>query len=316
MKISVLTPCYNEEGNIETCYKLVKEQLEILSQNKGYNYEHIFIDNDSCDKTVEILERIALKDKTVKVIVNAKNVGFVRSCHYGLLQCKGDAVIFIEADLQTPSEMIPVFVSKWEEGFKIVAGVKASSKENPVMFFIRKLFYSTLSKFSETQLIKDFLGVGLYDQTFIERLRTIDDPYPYFRGMVSDLGVDIATVPYSQNVRKAGKSSFNLYRLFDIAMLGFVNQTKLPIRLATFVGIGMAFVCFLLALWGIIYKLLNWDTFSVGLAGISVGLFFIASVQLIFLGIIGEYISAIFIQVRKRPLVIEKRRINFENEGE
>ena len=234
--ISVLTPCYNEGENVVETYTQIKRQLELLRLESGYEYEHIWIDNASTDDTVLKLKKIAAEDKRLKIIVNAKNAGFVRSCHYGLLQCYGDAVIFIEADMQTPPEMIGVFVKKWEDGFKIVAGVKASSKENFIMFGVRKLFYNVLQKFSETKLIKNFLGVGLYDQSFIDELRKIDDPYPYFRGMVADLGVDIAEVPYNQNVRVKGKSSFNFYRLFDVAMLGFVNQTKLPINLCNRCG--------------------------------------------------------------------------------
>lgn len=310
--ISVLTPCYNEEENVIETYTQVKQQLEKLRIESGYEYEHIWIDNASTDDTVKRLKELAKEDKRLKIIVNARNAGFVRSCHYGLLQCFGDAVIFIEADLQTPPEMIGVFVKKWEEGYKVVAGVKASSKENFFMFRIRKLFYTILQKFSETKLIKNFLGVGLYDQSFIDELRKIDDPYPYFRGMVADLGIDIAEVPYHQDVRVRGKSSFNFYKLFDVAMLGFVNQTKLPIRLATFTGGLMASISMLLAVVTIIRKLLFWDTYAIGLAGISVGLFFFASIQLLFLGIIGEYVSAIFIQVRKRPLVIERERVNFD----
>lgn len=310
--ISVLTPCYNEEENVIETYTQVKQQLEKLRIESGYEYEHIWIDNASTDDTVKRLKELAKEDKRLKIIVNARNAGFVRSCHYGLLQCFGDAVIFIEADLQTPTEMIGVFVKKWEEGYKIVAGVKASSKENFIMFRIRKLFYTILQKFSETKLIKNFLGVGLYDQSFIDELRKIDDPYPYFRGMVADLGIDIAEVPYHQNVRVRGKSSFNFYKLFDVAMLGFVNQTKLPIRLATFTGGIMASISMILAVVTIIRKLFFWDTYAIGLAGISVGLFFFASIQLLFLGIIGEYVSAIFIQVRKRPLVIERERVNFD----
>lgn len=311
-KNSILTPCFNEEANVMDTYNLIKEQMLFLKETKGYEYEHIWIDNASTDKTVTILKELAKTDKNLKIIVNAKNAGFVRSCHYGLLQCYGDAVIFIEADLQTPPEMIKVFVEKWEEGYKVVAGVKASSKEGRIMFLFRKIFYRTLNRFAEVPQIKDFLGVGLYDQSFIRILRTIDDPYPYFRGMVAELGADLITVPYNQNVRTKGKSSFNFYKLFDFGMLGFVNQTKLPIRLATFTGLFIAFISMIIAIWGVIYKILNWDTFEVGIAGISVAVFFFAAVQLIFLGVIGEYISAIFIQVRKRPLVIERERVNFD----
>lgn len=311
MKISVVTPCYNEEENVFDTYTQVKAQLQILF-GLGYDYEHIFIDNASTDKTVSILKTIASKDKKVKIIVNARNAGFVRSCHHGLMQAYGDVVIFIEADLQTPAAMIPVFIHKWEEGYKIVAGIKDKSKENFLMYSIRKLFYSVLSKFSEVNLIKNFLGVGLYDQSFIALLRKIDDPYPYFRGMVAELGTDITLVPYVQEVRKRGKTSFNFYKLYDVAMLGFVNQTKLPIRLASFIGFFMAIVSLIVAIIAFINKLLAWDSYELGLSSVAIGLFFFASLQLAFLGIIGEYISAIFIQVRKRPLVIERERINFD----
>lgn len=224
----------------------------------------------------------------------------------------GDAVIFIEADLQTPPSVIPEFITKWEKGALIVAGVKEQSKENFVMFRIRKLFYSILGRMSETPLINNFLGVGLYDQTFINLLRKIDDPCPYFRGLVSELGSNIAKVNYVQEVRKKGKTSFSFYRLYDVAMLGFVNYTKLPLRLASFIGLFVAFICLVLAGYTFIYKIINWNSFEVGQAAISVGIFFLGAVQLIFLGIIGEYISAIYLQIRKRPLVIEKERVNFD----
>ena len=310
-KISIVTPCFNEEANVEDVYQRVKTQMINLQKQKGYDYEHIFIDNASTDNTVSILKKIAAKDINVKIIVNARNAGFVRSCQYGLLQAYGDAVMFIEADLQTPPEYIPSFVEKWEEGYKIVAGVKAKSKENPIMFWIRKKFYTTLNSMSETKLIPNFLGVGLYDQSFITRLREIDDPYPYFRGMVSELGDNITTLPYNQDVRRKGKSSFYFFRNYDVAMLGVTSFTKLPLRLASFIGYICAFISLIVAIATFVIKLINWDSFEVGMAAVSVGLFFFASVQLIFLGIIGEYISAIYTQVRKRPLVIEKERINF-----
>jgi len=311
-KITILSPCFNEELNVQECYERVKEQLVLLNQTKGYDYEHIFIDNDSKDHTVDILTDLAAKDKHLKLICNARNAGWARSMFYGLTQCYGDAVILIESDLQTPPQYIPEFVKKWEEGYKVVAGVKARSTENPLMFRIRKLFYSLLNGMSETEIIPNFLGVGLYDQSFVEQLRNIDDPYPFFRGMVAELGTDITTLPYNQEVRKKGKSSFNFFGMYDLAMLGFTSYTKMPLRLASFVGYITAFICIIIALVGLVEKCLHWDTFEVGLAAVQVGLFFLGSVQLIFLGIIGEYISAIFVQVRKRPLVIEKKRINFD----
>lgn len=311
-KISIVTPCYNEEANINDVYEQVKFEMESLKCSKGYDYEHIFIDNASTDSSVKILKNLALQDKTVKVIFNAKNAGWVRSMQYALQQAYGDAVIYIEADLQTPPKYIPIFVSKWEEGYKIVAAVKASSTESPIMFWLRKKFYAILKMMSDVEIIPNFLGVGLYDQSFISRIRNIEDPYPFFRGMVAELGTDIITVPYDQDVRKKGKTSFNFMSIYDLTMLGFTSYTKLPLRLASFTGYFMAVICFIVGIVGLIHKIINWDSYEFGLAAIQVGLFFLGSIQLIFLGILGEYISAIYIQVRKRPLVVERERLNFE----
>ena len=311
-KISVLTTCYNEEDNIKDLYQSVKAQLEILASKKGYDYEHIFIDNASTDNTVSLLKEIAQNDKSVKLILNAKNAGWVRSFQYGITQAYGDAVIYIEADLQTPPENILRFVEKWEEGYEIVAGVKNSSTESKLMFGIRRLFYKLLSSFSDIDLIQNYLGVGLYDQSFIERIRKINDPYPFFRGLVAEMGTNIVTIKYDQLARSKGKTHFNFYQMYDLAMLGFTSYSKLPLRLASFIGYICAFVSLIIAVVVFVEKILFWDAFAVGTAGISVGLFFFASVQLIFLGLIGEYISAIFTQVRNRPLVIEKERINFD----
>ena len=291
-------------------YTKVKEQLEFLKTTKSYNYEHVFIDNASTDKTLSILKEIAAKDSTVKIIVNAKNAGWARSFQHGITQIYGDAVIFIEADLQTPPENIVRFVEEWEKGYKIVAGVKSSSTEGKLLFFVRKFFYRLLRKFSDIEIIENFLGVGLYDQSFIERLRSIDDPYPFFRGLVAELGTDITTLEYDQVARTKGKSHFNFYQMYDLAMLGFTSYTKIPLRIAGFIGYICAFASLLVAILTFILKLIYWDTFAFGTAAVSVGLFFFASVQLIFLGLIGEYISATLTQVRNRPLVIERERIN------
>lgn len=308
--ISIFTTCYNEEDNIKELYRNVKKELEWLNKNKGYNYEHVFIDNASTDSTVKILKEIAANDKTVKIIVNAKNAGWARSFQYGITQIHGDAVIFLEADQQTPPENIPRFVEKWEEGYKIVAGVKSSTTENKVMYFIRKMFYRTLNKLSDIDIIENFLGVGLYDQSFIERIRHINDPYPFFRGLVMELGTDITTLEYAQVARSRGKTHFNLYQMYDLAMLGFTSYAKLPLRIASFIGYLCAFGSIIIALITFVQKIIHWDTFAVGLAATTIGLFFFASVQLIFLGLIGEYISATLTQVRNRPLVIERERIN------
>ncbi len=310
--ISVITACYNEEENVEALVKAVAIVFEKLPQ---YTYEHVFIDNCSSDKTVEILKRIIHTDKHVKVIVNARNYGHIRSPFYGIIQCKGDAVISLVADFQDPPEMIEQFLNKWEEGYKIVIGVKKKSKENPIMFAIRGTFYNLLRKMSDSgeQPVKNFTGFGLYDQKFISVIRTLDDPYPYFRGLITELGFDRYEIEYIQPKRAAGKTKNNFFTLYDMAMLGFTNHSKLPLRLSVFVGFFSAMVSFLVALGYLIYKLVFWNRFQVGAAPMVIGMFFFSSVQLFFIGIIGEYIGAIHTQVRKRPLVIEKERINFQD---
>lgn len=309
-KISILTPCFNEEGNVEELYKQVKAQFEALKAR--YDYEHIFIDNASQDRTVEILKSIAAKDKNVKIIVNASNFGHIRSPFHGMKQCYGDAVMLMVADLQDPPELIPEFLAKWEEGHQVVVGVKNKSKENPIMYGIRKLFYTLVRKMSETPMIDNFTGFGLYDKAFVDVLRATDDPYPYMRGFVAEYGGDIATVYYTQPKREHGKTSNNFYKLYDMAMLGFVNHSKVPLRLAVFIGFTIAALSLAVALFYFIYKLCYWDSFQVGNAPLVIGLFFFSAVQLIFIGILGEYIGAIHTQVRKRPLVIEKERVNFD----
>jgi polyisoprenyl-phosphate glycosyltransferase len=306
--ISIVTPCYNEELNVETLYQHVKNVFLKLPE---YNYEHIFIDNSSTDQTVEILKRIASNDRNLKIIVNARNFGHIRSPYYGILQSKGDAVILIVSDLQDPPEMIFDFIKKWEEGYKIVIGIKNKSKENRLMFLLRKVFYNTIAKISETELIKNFTGFGLYDRQFIDILQNIDEPYPYFRGLIAELGFSRIEIPYIQPKRVKGSTKNNFYTLYDIAMLGFVNYSKLPLRLASFIGFGVSVFSFLVALVYLVYKLLYWNNFQVGMAPLVTGIFFFGGIQLFFLGIIGEYIGAIFTQVKKRPLVIEKERINF-----
>lgn len=308
--ISVLTACYNEEQNVENLYNQIKNIFEKLPE---YKYEHIFIDNSSVDNTVDILKRLARKDKNVKIIINARNFGHIRSPYHGLFQCKGDAIIGIVADLQDPPAMIIDFIRKWEEGYKIVVGVKTKSKENRVIFLIRKLFYKILSKISDTELIKNFTGFGLYDKKFIDILRNLDEPYPYFRGLVGELGFDRIEIPYTQTERKYGKTKNNFYTLYDLAMLGFVNYSKLPLRLASFIGFSVSLLSILIAMIYFVYKLMFWSSFQLGIAPLVIGIFFLGGVQLFFLGMIGEYIGAIYTQVKKRPLVIEKERINFDD---
>ena len=306
--VTVVSPCYNEEGNVEELYRQVKA---VFAGLPNYRYEHLFIDNASKDGTVAILRRLAAEDPSVKVILNIKNFGHIRSPYYGLLQARVAAVILMASDLQDPPVMIPVLLKKWEEGNAIVVAVKNESEENRLMFMVRKLYYNLMNRFSEIEQIKNFTGFGLYDQKFLEVLRTLNDPYPYFRGLVAELGFNRTEVTYVQPARKCGKTKNNFYTLYDLAMLGFVNHSKVPLRLASFIGFGMSVVSFAVGVIYLVYKLLFWDRFQAGLAPLTIGIFFFASVQLFFIGVIGEYIGAIHTQVRHRPLVIEKERINF-----
>jgi len=306
-----MTACYNEEENIRKIYSEVKKVFDGI---EGYSYEHLFIDNASEDETVSILKKIARQDKSVKIIVNTRNFGPVRSPYHAILQATGDAVISMAADMQEPPCMIKDFVEKWEEGYKVVMAVKNKSEENPIMFIIRKLYYSLIKKFSETEQIKNFTGFGLYDKQFIDVLRNLDEPYPYFRGLIAEMGFEAAKVPFVQPKRERGKAKINLYTLYDVAMLGFVNHSKVPLRMATFIGFGVAIFSLLVAFGYFFYKLVFWERFQLGMAPMVIGIFFFAAVQLFFIGIIGEYIGAIYTKVKNRPLVIEKERINFDTE--
>jgi glycosyltransferase involved in cell wall biosynthesis len=307
-KISIVTPTFNEEENVLDIYNEVKKVFMGLPE---YTYEHIFIDNSSTDDTLKKLRGICNEDQNIKVIVNICNFGFVRSPYYGILQGTGDAVIMIVADLQDPPSLIFNFIKKWEEGYKIVIGTKNESKENKFMFFLRNLFYNIIAKISDSEQIKNFTGFGLYDKSFIKILKTIDEPYPYFRGLVAELGFDKIEVPYIQPKREKGETKFNFYKLYDFAMLGFVNYSRLPLRLSSFIGFVISFFSVLVAFIYFIYKVMFWEDFQVGIAPLVIGIFFFSGIQLFFLGVIGEYIGAIFTQVKRRPLVIEKERINF-----
>ncbi len=308
-KISIVTPCYNEEENIKDVYEAVKT---IRDQFPHYAWEHLFIDNASKDGTVAKLKELAAIDKDVKIIVNLKNFGHIRSHVHGYLSATGDAVIAFFCDLQDPPEMITKFIHKWEEGYDVVVGVKSSSDENFLMFTLRKIFYMIMYKISETDSIKNFTGFALYDKSFFDIYRTLKEPYPYFRGIVAEFGQNRFEIPYVQRTRKKGKSKNNFYTLYDSAMLGFVQQSKIPLRLASFIGFGSAVLSFLFAIGYLVYKLLFWDSVLVGMAPLGIGLFFFGAVQLFFIGIIGEYVGTILTEIKNRPLVIEKERINFE----
>lgn len=307
--ISVVTQCFNEEENVFEVYQQVKKVFEELGK---YQYEHIFIDNASTDRTAQILKNIAAQDLQVKVIINARNFGAVRSPYYALLQAKGDAVISIVGDLQDPPCMIKDFLGKWEEGFKIVAGVKNKTEEALIFSTIRKTYYRLINRLSEVELIENYYGFGLYDKQVIDILKTINDPYPYFRGLISEIGFKKAIIYYTQPARRRGFTKNNLYTLYDVAMLGITNHSKVPLRLATITGFIVALLSLMVAFSYFLYKVIYWDSFSVGIAPLVIGLFFFSSIQLIFIGIIGEYVGSIHTQVLKRPLVVEKERINFD----
>lgn len=311
--ISVMTPCYNEEGNIQTIYQAVKEQFDCL---KAYTYEHIFIDNCSTDHSREILRRIAKQDKHVKVIFNARNFGPNRSGAYGMLQATGDALICIVCDMQDPPEMIPVFLKKWEEGYKVVMGQKTKSKENPIMFQIRKCYYRIMDTLSETEHLENVTGYGLFDREVLAMIRWMDDPEPYIRGLITQLGYKWCLVEYTQKQRQLGKSSYNFNRYFDFAMTGLTHVSRKPLRVLTLSGMVLSTISFILAVVYLIMKLAHWYRFDMGMAPVLIGMFLLGSVQILFLGILGEYIGAILIRVSKRPMVVEEERINFEEQEE
>jgi len=306
-KISIVSPCYNEEYNIDELYQRIRQAMQGLD----YEYEYLFIDNASTDNTVEKIRALAASDKRVKAILNTRNFGHIRSPYHALLQSDGDAVIAMASDLQDPPERIADFIRQWEAGYKIVIGVKTRSQETGLFYFLRTLYYHTLRSLSDVELIEHYTGFGLYDRQIVQILRQFDDPYPYFRGLIADIGFPIAHVEFAQPRRKRGITKNNFYTLYDLAMLGLTGYTKVPLRLATMLGFLSAGVSFLIGLGYLVYKLVEWQNFNLGLAPVVIGLFFLGSVQLIFLGIVGEYIGAIYTQVMRRPLVIEKERINF-----
>ena len=310
-KLSIVSSAYNEEGNIRELYEQVKAQMALLGDK--YDYEQIVLDNASTDGTLNELRKIAAQDKNFKVIVNARNFGHIRSPYYGILQCEGDAVIYMASDLQDPPALIPQFISKWEEGFKVVLAQKNQSKESWLFFAVRRLYYWLLNLVNDSgaELLSNCTGFGLYDKCVVDELRKLDEPYPYLRGLVCELGYSRALIPFMQPARKRGFTKNNFYTLYDNAMIGFTNHSKVPLRLAAFGGFALGIFSFILALIYLVLKLLYWDSFPMGTAPILLAVLFFSSVQLFFIGIIGEYIGAILTQVLKRPLVIEKERINF-----
>ena len=308
--VSIVTPCYNEEENVEElCARIAK-----VMAAQPFDYEHICIDNRSTDGTVRKLREIAARDRNVKLILNARNFGHLRSPYHGILQSKGDACILLAADLQDPPEMIPQFLARWEEGYKSVLAVKPESDEHSLMFFARNAYYRLLSRISEVPLVRDATGAGLFDRSVVEILRGLDDPYPYFRGLVCEIGFPIATVPFRQPRRTRGITKNNFYSLYDLAMLGVTNHSKVPLRLMTIAGFVISMLSLVVAFAFLLAKLLFWDLFQLGIAPILIGMFLLASVQMFFIGVLGEYIGFIYTRVRKAPAVVELERVNFDGE--
>jgi glycosyltransferase involved in cell wall biosynthesis len=307
-KLSIVSGCFNEAENIE---ELIDRVIKAMGEVPHYAYEHIIIDNASTDGTQNILRKLASENPRLKVIINARNFGHVRSPYHGLIQGSGDAVIYLASDLQDPPEMIPMLIEEWEKGAKAVVCVKESSEESPLFFAVRRAYYALIGHLSETQLIQNFTGFGLYDCAIIDYCKQVADPYPYFRGQISEIGLPITEVSYRQPLRKRGITKNNFFTLYDVAMLGITNHSKVPLRLAAMLGFGLALLSLLVAAGYLVCKLVFWYSFPMGTAPMMIGLFFFASVQLFFIGILGEYIGAIHTQVLKRPLVVEKERINF-----
>lgn len=308
--ISVMIPTYNEEENARPIYEAVRDELQ--KSCPAYDYEILFIDNKSTDRTRSIIEEICARDKHVKAIFNSKNFGQFNSPYYGMIHTSGDCTITICADFQDPVELIPKFVAEWEKGYKIVIGKKTRSRENPVMYFLRGCYYKIIRKMSSVEMIEQFTGFGLYDKSFIQTLRDLHDPTPFIRGIVAELGPERKEIEYEQPRRRAGKTHNNLYTLYDAAMLSFTSYTKVGMRLATFLGFGIAMVSFVVALFYLVAKLLFWQSFTAGYAPMMIAVFFMGGVQLVFLGFLGEYVMSMNARVMNRPLVIEEKRLNFD----
>lgn len=309
-KISVITSCFNEESNLREFYDRI---IAVLNRHDNYDYELIVADNCSTDGSRAILRNLADRDRHLKVILNANNFGVVRSPYNAFMAASGDAVVAISSDLEEPPELVSQFIAQWEAGYSVVCGVKTDSTENPRMLWLRRLFYALLARSSEIEQIQNFNGFGLYDRAVVEAMRRFNEPYPFFRGLISEVGFRRSMVPFIHQRRKSGRTKNNAYALYDQAVLGFVSHTKLPLRLAAVAGFALSAVNLVVAIAYFVYKLFYWNTFSLGLAPLVIGLFFFASVQLTFIGILGEYIGAIWVQVKNKPWVVEEARINFDD---
>ena len=310
--ISIMIPCYNEEENARPIYEAVRDELR--KSCPDYDYEILFIDNKSQDGTRAIIREICAEDRRVRAVFNVKNFGQFNSPYYGMLQTSGDCVIPICADFQDPVELIPQFVSAWEEGYRLVIGRKTKSRENPVVYWLRGFYYKLIKKMSSTDMIEQFTGFGLYDKSFIQTLRELKDPIPFIRGIVAELGPERKEIEYEQPKRRAGKTHNNWFTLYDAAMLSFTSYTKAGLRVATFFGFLIAVLSFLIGLFYLVAKLLFWNSFTAGYAPTMIAVFFMGGVQLAFLGFLGEYVMSIHTRIMNRPLVVEEERINFEEE--
>jgi polyisoprenyl-phosphate glycosyltransferase len=307
MKITICTPTYNEKENIKELYSKIKDTFTKLD----YEYEHMVIDNNSSDGTIDVLKEIASKDKKFKVIINSKNYGHIKSPFHGLLQTDSDATILMASDFQDPIELIPQYIEKWKNGSKIVLGKKKSSEENKMIFSLRSFFYKFLNSISDNDLTLHTTGSGIFDKKVIEKLKQINDPLPYFRGLITELGFDIDYVEFNQPQRNLGETKNNFFTLYDIAMLGIVKHSRKPLRFMVLLGFLASVSCLLISFIYLIYKFIYWSSFSLGMAPIVIGLFFISSIQITLLGLVGEYVGIILIHQRSMPLVIEKERLNF-----
>ena len=310
--ITVVIPTYNEEKNIIKTYERVKKVFE--ESVAGHSFQILYIDNASKDRTRDIIRDLCGRDNRVQAIFNNTNFGFSKSTFYGLSQAEGDCAVLMYADMQDPPEIIPDFIKKWEEGYKIVVGIKNKSKENPLMYCVRGIYYKLMDKVSDVEHIKQYDGFGLYDASFIKELRDLKDPLPYFRGLVAEMGPDRAEIEYTQETRKEGKSSFNFMKYYDVAMLGITSSSKAGLRMATFIGTILSLLCVIIAIATLIIKIIYWDYYSVGTAAILIGIFFVGGVQIFFLGFLGEYIANINLRTMNHPIVVEKERINMKRE--
>lgn len=311
-KISILSACYNEEENIIPLYNKIKEIMQTM---KDYDYEHLFADNCSTDNSAAIMRRLADSDKHVKVILNLKNYGAERSGTNLLISATGDAVVSMASDFQDPPEMIPLFIKEWENGNKIVWGQRCGTKANHVMEWIRILYYKIINLLSESDEYEKCTGFGIYDREVIDWIRWMDDPEPFVRNAVTALGYKPFVIPYEQQRRRAGKSKYNLWKYFDAAITSMINSSRTPLRIVTYLGIMAAILSGIAGVVYLVLKFIRWNEFELGMAPIVIGFFFLTAIQLICLGVVGEYVGAVLINVKRSPLVVEKERINFDEEN-